>query len=614
MAQYKWIALSNTTIGVMMATINQTILLISLPAIFNGIQLNAFDPSNFQFLLWILLGFNIVTATLLLTFGRLSDMYGRVRLFNIGFAIFTVGSIFLYFTPVSTIWLPWGQSIAVSSTSSATYLVGFRIVQGLGAAFLFSNAAAILTDAFPSNERGTALGINSIAAIGGSLIGIILGGVLSVFDWKYVFLVSVPFGALGTVWSFFKLEDRSERDRTQKIDYLGNIAFAFGLTLVLMGIIYGMMPYPKTNSIMAWSDPWVIAAFAVGGALLLAFPFIEKRVKYPMFRLSLFKIRPFAFGNFSNLLAAMARGGVMIMLIILLQGIYLPLHGYDYSSTPFWAGIYMVPMTAGFMVTSPLSGRLSDKYGARGLATIGMVVVGISFIFLALIPLNSPNYYIEFAAVIAAMGVGNGLFSSPNSAAIMNAVPRETRGVSSGMRATLMNTGMTVSIGMFFTIVIIGLSNNLPSSFSSALTNSGAQSLIPLFNSIPPTSAMFSAFLGYNPVATILSQAHLTGQLSPTVIQTLESKTWFPNALEPAFVFSLHLAFYIGAAMAFIAAIISVSRGKMFVYEEEYERAKPESEGKAASDDLSKKEKDIGGVLDDSSPGPGKQGNPGSAK
>lgn len=576
MAQYKWIALSNTTIGVMMATINQTILLISLPAIFRGINLDPFDPQNFQYLLWILLGFNIVTATLLLTFGRLSDMFGRVRLFNIGFAIFTIGSVFLYLTPVgSTSFL---FSFTVSGQTSATFLVAFRIVQGLGAAFLFSNSAAILTDAFPSNERGTALGINSIAAIGGSLIGIILGGILSVFDWRYVFLVSVPFGIIGTAWSYFKLKDKSHRDRTQKLDYAGNIAFAAGLTLVLMGIIYGLMPYQKTNSTMGWSDPWVIAAFAIGGALLVAFPFIERKVKYPMFRLSLFKIRPFAFGNFSNLLAAMARGGVMIMLIILLQGIYLPLHGYSFDKTPFWAGIYMIPMTAGFMVTSPLSGRLSDKYGARGLATIGMVVVAISFVFLALIPLNSSNYYYEFAAVIALMGVGNGLFTSPNAAAIMNAVPRETRGVSSGMRATLMNTGMTVSIGMFFTIVIVGLSGNLPSSFSTALTNSGASSLIPLFDSIPPTSAMFSAFLGYNPVATILAHSSISGQISQSVIQTLESKTWFPNALEPAFVFSLHLAFYIGAVMAAIAAVISVSRGRMFVYEDEFEKEEKEND------------------------------------
>lgn len=559
MAQYKWIALSNTTIGVMMATINQTILLISLPAIFRGIHLDPFDPSNFQFLLWILLGFNIVTATLLLTFGRLSDMYGRVRLFNLGFAVFTAGSVFLYFTP--------GMG-----SFAASYLVVFRIIQGLGAAFLFANSAAILTDAFPSNERGTALGINSIAAIGGSLIGIILGGILSVYDWRYVFLVSVPFGALGTVWSYIKLQDKSERDRTQKIDYAGNVAFAAGLTLVLMGLIYGLMPYQ--TSTMGWSDPLVIAAFAVGGGLLVAFPFIERKVKYPMFRLSLFKIRPFSFGNISNLLAAMARGGVMIMLIILLQGIYLPLHGYSYESTPFWAGIYMVPMTAGFMVTSPISGRLSDKYGARGLATIGMILVGVAFLLLAALPFDSSNYYYEFAAIIALMGVGNGFFSSPNSAAIMNAVPRETRGVSSGMRATLMNTGMTVSIGMFFTVVIVGLSGNLPASFATALNNAGAPSLVKIFDSIPPTSAMFSAFLGYNPVATILTHTSIAGQISPSVLKVLEGNTWFPNALEPAFMFSLHLAFYIGAAMAFVAAIVSVSRGKMFVYEDVYEKAR----------------------------------------
>ncbi len=565
MAEYKWVALSNTTIGVMMATINQTILLISLPDIFKGISLNAYDPGNFQFLLWILLGFNIVTATLLLTFGRLSDMYGRVRLFNMGFAIFTAGSLFLYITPGT-------------GTFAATYLVTFRIVQGIGAAFLFANSAAILTDAFPSNERGTALGINSIAAIGGSLMGIILGGVLAVLDWRYVFLVSVPFGALGTIWSYLKLKDNSQRDKTQRLDYAGNITFAVGLTLVLVGIVYGLMPDQSAGSTTGWANPWVIASFVAGLSMLIAFPFIEKRVKYPMFRLSLFKIRPFAFGNISNLLAAMARGGVMIMLIILLQGIYLPLHGYTYASTPFWAGIYMVPMTIGFMIMSPISGKLSDKYGARGLATIGMVLVALAFLFLAIIPLNSSDYYYEFAGAIALMGVGNGLFSSPNSAAIMNAVPRETRGVSSGMRATLMNTGMTVSIGLFFTVVIVGLSGNLPGSFSTSLDSVGASNLIPVFDKMPPTTAMFSAFLGQNPVSQLLQSTHLASQLSPSLLTTLESKTWFPHALEPAFVFSLHLAFIIGALMAIIAAVVSVSRGRMFVYEDEYERKDPEKE------------------------------------
>lgn len=542
MVEYKWVALSNTTIGVFLATINQTILLISLPAVFKGIQLNPFDPANFQYLLWILLGFNIITATLLLSFGRLSDMLGRVRLFNLGFGIFTTGSILLYFTPGT-------------GASAAQYMVMGRIVQGIGAAFLFSNSAAIITDAFHSKERGTALGINSIAAIGGSFIGIILGGILATIYWRDVFLASIPVGLLGTVWSVLKLKDTSVRDRSQKLDYVGNIAFAGGLTLILVGIIYGMMPY-KTST-MGFGNPMVIASFAIGGALLVAFPFIEIRVKYPMFKLSLFKIRAFAMGNFASLLSAMARGGVMIMLIILLQGIWLPLHGYKYSVTPFWAGVYMIPMTVGFMITSPIGGKLSDKYGAKHLATIGMVIVALTFYGLVTLPYDFS--YIPFAIMLFVMGVGNGLFAAPNSAAIMNSVPPETRGASSGMRATLMNTGMTISIGMFFSIVIIALSGSLPTAFGNSLSSLGASNLTQYFAHIPPTSALFSAFLGYNPVQTIISQSGVS--VSGSLYQTLTSNTWFPNAIASAFMGALHMAFYIGMALALSAAIISFMRG-----------------------------------------------------
>lgn len=556
MVQYKWIALSNTTIGVFLATINQTILLISLPAVFKGIQLSPFDPANFQYLLWILLGFNIVTATLLLTFGRLSDMYGRVRLFNLGFAIFTGGSVMLYFTPGT-------------GAAAAQYMVVGRLIQGVGAAFLFSNSAAIITDAFHSSERGTALGINSVAAIGGSFIGIILGGILATIYWRDVFLASIPVGLLGTVWSVLKLKDTSVRDRSQKLDYVGNIAFAGGLTLVLVGIVYGLLPYG--NSSTGFANPYVIASFVIGGALLVAFPFIENKVKYPMFRLSLFRIRAFAMGNFASFLSAMARGGVMIMLIILLQGIWLPLHGYDYSVTPFWAGVYMIPMTAGFMVMSPIGGRLSDKYGAKHLATIGMVIVAGTFLGLFSLPYNFS--YISFAVMLFIMGIGNGLFAAPNSAAIMNSVPPETRGASSGMRATLMNTGMTISIGMFFSIVIIALAGSLPNAFNSSLSQLGASDLSPYFANTPPTEALFSAFLGYNPVGTILGQIDkihpgLYSSISSATIATLTSKTWFPHAIASSFMNALHAAFFIGMGLAIVAAITSYMRGGIYIYDE----------------------------------------------
>lgn len=547
MVKYKWVALSNTTIGIFMATINGTITLIALPAIFRGIQLSPFQAGSFVYLLWILMGFNIVTATLLVTFGRLSDIFGRVKLFNLGFAIFTAGSILLFITPGT-------------GTTAALLLVIFRIIQGVGAAFLFSNSSAILTDAFPSHERGKALGINQVAALGGSFIGLILGGILSIYNWRYVFLVSVPVGLLGTFWSYWKLKETAVIKKDQKIDYIGNLTFGSGLTIALIAITYGLLPYG--NSTTGWGNPEVIAALSVGVFLLILFPFVEMKVKQPMFRMSLFRIRAFAAGNLSSLLSAVGRGGVMLMLIILLQGIWLPLHGYQYAVTPFWAGIYMIPMTLGFLVMGPLSGWMSDKYGARGLSTIGMVIVAVAFFILSTLGPDF-NYWL-FGITLFLMGAGNGMFSAPNTAAIMNSVPADSRGAASGMMTTLMNVGMTASLGLFFTIVLLSLTVNLPVSFNSALAGLGVSNLDKVFDSTPPTVAMFSAFLGYNPVGTII--ASVPGLTVPqNVLNQMEGLTWFPRTLAPAFMSSLRVAFYVGMLLSLSAAVVSVIRGKRYV-------------------------------------------------
>ena len=546
MVKYKWVALSNTTIGVLMATINMTIILISLPAIFKGIQIQPLQPGSFAYLLWILMGFNIVTATLLVTFGRLSDIFGRVKLVNLGFAIFTIGSILLYLTP--------GKG-----DSAAFLLVMFRIIQGVGAAFLFSNSSAIITDAFPSKERGKALGINQVAALGGSFLGLILGGVLSIYDWRYVFLVSVPVGLFGTIWSYWKLKETSLRKKDQKIDYVGNITFGGGLTIALIAVTYGLMPYG--GSTMGWSNPFVIGGIIVGVILLVAFPFIEMRVEQPMFRMSLFKIRAFFAGNVASLLSAVGRGGVMLVLIILLQGIWLPLHGYAYEVTPFWAGIYMIPMTVGFMIMGPLSGWLSDKHGARTLSTAGMIVVALAFFILTLL---GPyfNYWI-FGFTLFIMGMGNGMFAAPNTAAIMNSVPADSRGVASGMMTTLRNAGMTASLGIFFTIVLLSLTHNLPTAFNTELSTLGLKQLDGLFDSTPPTVALFSAFLGQNPVSSILSvQPGITAQIPTATLNLMEGLKWFPQTLAPAFMGSLRDAFYVGLVLSLVAALISALRGR----------------------------------------------------
>ncbi|MEM0074855.1 MAG: MFS transporter [Conexivisphaerales archaeon] len=554
MVEYKWVALSNTTLGVLMASINGTIILISLPAIFRGLAINPL--SSFQYLLWVLFGYNIATATLLVTFGRLSDIFGRVRLYNLGFAIFTVGSILLFITPGT------GDFAAIE-------LVFFRLIQGVGGAFLFANSAAVLTDAFPAMERGKALGINQVAFLAGSLIGLVIGGILASFNWRYVFLVSVPFGIAGTLWSYLKLKEISALNKNQKIDAWGNTTFAVGLTLILIGVTYGLIPYG--SSPMGWSDPWVIAAIAVGVFMMLLFPFIESRVEQPLFRLELFKIRMFSAASFAAFLSSIGQGGLMLLLIILLQGIWLPLHGYSYSSTPFWSGIYMIPMTLGFVTMGPLSGWLSDRYGSKLLSTLGLIITAFAFVALSFLQYNF--VYLPFAIILFFMGIGNGMFASPNTASLMNSVPPEHRGVASGMRATMQNTGQTISLAVFFVIIIGALTQNLPQALSSALVTVGAPQLAPIFSHISPTGALFAAFLGYNPMSSVLQQIssmgdpQLVNSIPPSVINTLTGTTWFPNAIAPAFMSALKLSFYVGAALSLVAAIFSALRGNPFIYE-----------------------------------------------
>lgn len=562
---YKWIALSNVLISSLMGMINMSIVLISLPAIFNGIHI---DPLNsFQYLLWILMGYGLVTATLLLSFGRLSDMYGRVRMFRLGFLIFTLGSVLLYLTPST-------------GDAGAIEIIGFRIIQAVGSALFMANSAAILTDAFPPNERGKALGLNMVALTTGQFIGLILGGVLAYFDWRYVFLVSVPFGLLGTIWSYLKLKETSIKAPKTKIDVWGNLTFVVSITLLLIGVTYGLMPYG--NDPMGWGNPWVIAAIIIGFVLLGSFLFIESKIESPMFRLDLFKIRMFSYANAAGLLSSLSRGGMMFMLILLLQGIWLPLHGYSYESTPFWAGIYMLPLTAGIAIMGPLSGALSDKYGPRWIATIGMAISCFAFLVLASLPYNF-NYW-EFGLTLFAMGIGGGMFGSPNSASIMNSVPPQERGVASGMMYTIMNTSFTASMAIFFTIVIVGITQRFPDAVTSSLTSIGAVKLTPLLVNIPPTGALFSAFLGYNPVETIMAA------LPPTVVSsiphatyaTLTGTTWFPQMLVNAFLPSLQLSFYIGAVFCAIAAILSVLRGDKYIHEHEVLKTdvKDEKQGK----------------------------------
>jgi MFS family permease len=548
---YKWVALSNTTLGVLMATLNATSLIIALPVIFRGINLDPLAPGSFSYLLWILLGYLLMTAVLVVSLGRLGDMFGRVKMYNLGFLIFTLGALGAALT--------WSQGSA-----GALELIIFRMVQAVGGAMLMANSAAILTDAFPHDQRGMALGVNQIAALGGSFLGILVGGFLSQFSWRWVFLFNVPIGLIGVLWSYLALKE-IDVFHPAKIDWLGNATFAAGLGMLLVGITYGIRPHG--SSPMGWGDPLVIGLIAAGLIVLGLFVLVEKRAKQPMFNLELFKIRAFTAGNIAGLTAAMSRGGLQFMLIMWLQGIWLPLHGYAFTDTPLWAGIYMLPTTIGFLIAGPLSGYLSDKYGARPFATGGMLVAAVSFGLMMFLPVNF-SYWL-FAIILLLNGLGFGMFSSPNTAGIMNSVPSRFRGVASGMRATFMNVGLPLSIGVFFTLMIVGLTSQVPGSMYHGLTANGVpDGIASNLSHLPAISYLFAAFLGYNPLQTLLGPSVL-GHLSHADAARLTSKEFFPQLIGPPFKHGLVVVLSFAIIACLVAAAASWLRGGKYVHRED---------------------------------------------
>jgi MFS family permease len=549
---YRWIALSNTTLGILMATINGSIVLISLPAIFTGIKLNPLEPGNVSYLLWMLTGYILVTAVLVVSFGRLGDLYGRVKIYNLGFVIFTISAIFLVFDPFTG-----GQG--------ALWLIGWRVVQAVGGSMLFANSTAILTDAFPIERRGFALGINQVAGIAGTFLGLIVGGVLAEIDWHAVFVVSVPFGILGTIWSYKSLHEVGTR-ATGKVDWPGNIVFAVGLVALLTGITYGIQPYGDSST--GWLNPWVLTGIIGGIAFLIGFVFLELHTPDPMFNMRLFRIRAFAWGNFAGLLASISRGGLQFMLIIWLQGIWLPLHGYSYESTPLWAGIYLLPLTIGFLVSGPVSGSLSDRFGARGFATGGLLLVAATFVALLLIPVDFP--YWLFALITFLNGVGSGLFAAPNRTAIMNSVPANQRGAASGMTGTFQNAGNSLSIGIFFSLMIAGLATTLPNALRSGLTAHGVGATVAnQVAATPPVGSLFAAFLGYNPIESILGPTGVLKSLSSSNAAALTGKTSFPQLIADPFHAGLVIVFIAAASMSVIGAVASLTAGGKYIHEEE---------------------------------------------
>jgi MFS family permease len=554
---YAWIALANTTAAIFMASLDGSVVIIALPAIFKGIHLDPLSAGNISYLLWMIMGYRLVQAVLVVNLGKLGDMFGRVKMYNAGFVVFTIASILLSFDPFQ-------------GTHGALWLIGWRFLQAIGGSMLMANSAAILTDAFPAERRGFALGTNQMAALAGMFIGLVAGGLLATWDWRAVFWINLPVGVFGTLWAYLKLRDNGVRRRA-KIDWWGNVTFALGLGSVLVGVTYGIQPYGSSS--MGWLSPVVLGELIGGAIMLVIFVIIETRVAEPMFRLSLFKIREFTAGNVAGLLVSIARGGIQFMLIIWLQGIWLPLHGYSYDQTPLWAGIFMLPMTAGFLVAGPTSGILSDRFGSRGIATSGMAVFASSFILLMFLPVNFP--YWAFALVIALNGIGSGMFASPNSSSIMGSVPALDRGSASGMRSTFQNSGTAVSIGVVFTLMIAGLSASLPTTLTNGLTKLG----VPLgvahqVGSLPPVASLFASMLGVNPVQHLLEPSGVLAKLPASSVTQLTGRTFFPSLLSGPFHQGLLVVFGVSAALSVLAGLVSLLRGKR---QEQAVTAEPES-------------------------------------
>jgi MFS family permease len=549
--RYKWIALSNTTLAVLLATLDASITLIAMPDIFRGIHLDPLVPANSAYLLWMILGYLVVSSVLIVSLGRLGDIFGRVKIYNLGFVIYTVASLLLA--------VDW-----MTGRAGATYLIVFRIVQGVGGACLLANAAAIITDAFPANQRGMALGINNIVGVSGMFVGLILGGLLAPIDWRLVFLVSVPVGLFGTVWAYLKLEERS-KPRRAAIDWWGNATFALGLVLVMVAVTYGIRPYGGAAT--GWGSPRVLGLLGAAIVSLLAFAAIELRIAEPMFRLALFRIRAFTFGTLSTFLAAVARGGLMFMLIIWLQGIWLPEHGYDFTETPLWAGIYMLPLTVGMLCAGPVSGYLSDRYGARFFATGGMLSAAFSFVLLLLLPIDFS--YWAFALVLLLNGVSMGMFAAPNRAAVMNSLPAGDRGAGGGMNQTFQNSAQVLSVGIFFTLLIVGLASSLPTAMSSGLQAHGISAGVAhRVGQTPPISVLFAAFLGYNPVEHLVG-AHALHALPSHAQSLLSGPAFFPHLISAPFRDGLHTAFVFAIVACLVAAAASLLRGGRYHHAEE---------------------------------------------
>jgi EmrB/QacA subfamily drug resistance transporter len=404
-------ALSCTSLGTLLATLNSGTLIIALPVLLRELHTDLIT------LVWVLLSYMLVQTVLVLTAGRLSDMVGRKHLFVLGSAAFGVASLIAGFV------------------STGGELVAVRVLQGAAGALMMATSSAIVTDAFPKRQLGVALGTNMIVAAVGSILGTILGGWLTLFGWQWVFWFNVPFSVIGTIWAWLNLREQGQIDRHQRFDIPGTITYLISITGLLLALTIG--------GIEGWTTPLVIGGFIAAIIFLPIFIVRELHARQPLLDLSLFRDRLFAMGNLSAFLNSLARLAVTFLFVFYFQG---PL-----QKDALTAGILLTPIALGMLITSPISGYLADRHGSRLLASLGLVIAAVGLAGMALIQIDTPYWYT--ATVMFVMGAGSGLFNSPNTSAIMASVRPGQRGIAAGTRTMLMNTGGVFSIAFALAIV-----------------------------------------------------------------------------------------------------------------------------------------------------------------
>jgi EmrB/QacA subfamily drug resistance transporter len=465
--EYKWIALSVTTIGSLMAAIDGTIVILALPDMLVKLHADLIE------MIWVIMGYILVSTVFLLTFGRVADMFGRVRMYNLGFVVFTIGSALCGFS------------------QNATQLILFRLVQGAGAAMMMVNSVAILTEVFPPHERGRALGLNAVTWSFGGVFGPILGGIiLTAADWRWIFFINVPIGIFGALWGYRALKEMSKRTRGEKFDAIGAVSFSLGLTALLIALTLGIE--------YSWTSLPIVSLFGVFLVMLAIFFWWEQRARNPVLDLSLFKDRVYNFSVLAAMLQALAMFAVNFLIVFYLQGV----RGYDALT----AALLLIPLPITTAIIAPLGGLISDRIGARVPATIGLLVQGTALAWFLQITTTTP--YWQIGAGLGLMGLGGGLFYPPNTSAAMNAAPMNRLGIASATLATLRQAGMVTSFALSLAVAAGSL----------------------------PRDVMMQLFVGNN---VTLGSAPMQG-----------------------FVIGMHNAFIVSLALCFVAAGISMVRGK----------------------------------------------------